>query len=260
MTFDPLEGFGPPPGGAEAAGPTPIGGAFDPSLPPEAFLQERLVPAAGPFLPGRPETFPVARGAPRYLSGFEFTPAGWSVEDRARMQETLDSAGLYTPGEKYTRGWWDENSAVAFKRLLSSANQMGKSWEESIVEIATLNRASAGRARTANRQGRAPTYTELTSPDDLKIVFDRTARQQLGRKLSEGELNSMTKAYSGLEMAEAQKRIGAAGGEADVIATGLPSPTAFGERQVESQFGEEAFANRFAQKFDVFNKILGGIQ
>jgi hypothetical protein len=262
---DPLAGLnvGPPPAGGSGSGPSPIGVPkyFLPGIPPDMLTQRISVPdptLAGPFLPGRPETFP-SRTVTTYLSGYEFTPASWSVEERARMQEALDAAGLFKPNDQYTRGFWDDNSAAAFKRLLGYANQMGKDWEQSIVELGTLNQANVGKARSRAAAGRAPVFTEISSPDDLKLVFDRTARQLLGRKMSESELDSMVKAYSGIEIAEAQKRIGAQSGQSNVISTGAPSPTAFGERQIESQFGEEAFAHRFAQKFDVFNKMLGGI-
>lgn len=178
---------------------------------------------------------------PRYRTGFEFAPAAWAVEQRARLQDMLDAAGLYDPNDVYQKGVFDpEIDGKAFKRLLTYSNASGQDFESAVVEIGTRRASGRGRGGGA---GRAAAQADVTNADDLRILARRVAKKSLGKTLDDTQLSGFIKAYQGME----QSGLG-----------GMPSAEGFMESQIEKQNPKEVFARKYVSKFEVVNDLFGG--
>lgn len=178
---------------------------------------------------------------PRYRSGFEFAPAAWGVEQRARLQDMLDAAGLYDPSDVYQRGVFDpEIDGVAFKRLLTYSNASGQDFESAVVEMGT--RQASGKGRRGGAAG-AAARADVTNADDLRILARRVAKKSIGKSLDDTQMANFVKAYQGME----QSGLG-----------GMPSAEGFMETQVEKANPKEVFARKYVEKFNVVNDLFGG--
>lgn len=226
-----------------------------------------------------PTGYVAARGGttptmPRYSEADLYAPGGMAPEDQARLQQTLDRAGLFNKGDKYVLGRWDETTQGAYRRLLGFANQQGYNQEEALQRIGTLSpeeydamygkgawaKSSSGKVGGATGPGvggdvRQGVTTQVMSNDDLRYLADRTARSSLGRKLSQEELDRFSNSYQSM-LAQANQRQAAAQaqaeGGANVTYAGPTDPEAFATAQAE-KLDPVAFAAR--KQLDAFKTI-----
>lgn len=219
---------------------------------PKGYVAER--PAAGPVGPksGPP---PAAQVAPRYTEADLYSPEAMSTEDKARLQQSMDRAGLFRGTDKYRLGNWDETSIGAYTRLLAFANRGGYDQQEALGAIGTLTPdqydalyGKGAYARSSNKKVgdiagagteedvKAGVINQRLSEDDLRYLAKRTARKSLGRTLTDDELNTFSGAYTQMQNAalgrEAAANAATQGG-ANVTYAGATSNEVFAEQQAQ---------------------------
>ena len=102
--------------------------------------------------------------------------------------------------------------------------------------------------------GKKAPSVRVTSPDDLNVVFRKTAQELLGYELPPEVSQKFGAAYNQLEIQEGQRQ--AAGGVYQAAA----APTTIAEQQILKQFKPEAqsfAAANYAQIMDESIKALG---
>lgn len=249
---------GPPVGAAAAGGPKPIG------VPAGFTAQRPRNRTANVFgvdvpLPGQE----LASVAPRYFDGSEWDPATIPPEDRAQLQLALREAGLFSKGQKFTLGVWDESTRGAYKRLLAFANGTGQTWNEALQEYGRTGGAGGGSMIDADTGGpaglgsdRAPLVKRTTNPSELAATFEVIYRDRTGKKPSPGELSRMVNAYLSGESAqqEALYNAGAVGGSvSDVM-----DPKLFAQQQAEASDQAGAFRQDAIDTFRSLGNVLTG--
>lgn len=247
---------GPPVGAAAAGGPKPIG-------VPAGFTAQRPQPRhASVFgvqvrVPGQE----MGAVAPRYFDGNEWDPATIPPEDRAQIQLALREAGLFSKGQKFTLGVWDESTRGAYKRLLAYANGTGQTWNEALQEYGRTGGGSGMiDADTGGPAGigrdRAPLVKRTTNPSELAATFEVIYRDRTGKKPSPGELSRMVNAYLAGESAqqEALYNAGPVGGTvSDVM-----DPKLFAQQQAEAADQAGAFRQDAIDTFHALGNVLTG--
>lgn len=158
------------------AGPAPVG-------VPRDFVAQRNV---GGFA-GSPTQGPTPDSTldidPRYFDGDEWSPAGQSPEEIARIQSRLEAAGLLNP-DSYWAGTWDDQTVAAYRSALGMANASGRSVDAQIARlVATLPESVKEQRRRAEAAEtfQAPPYMRPdpdTLAQDVKDIF----RSRLGRE------------------------------------------------------------------------------
>lgn len=199
---------GPPPPGAGAGGPRPIGvppgwtvlAPGDPVLSirpeevevPDGRRFEDLTPAEQARLMreqvatrGR-EVRPEVPRDPRYFTGDEWLPAQLPVEERAALQRSLVEAGLLTG--KFRVGSWDRTTRGAYEELLSLSNATGQQ-PDLILEELLANPASDLAAEVGLPQEREG--PRLPNPADIRAIADRVGEEILGRRVTQAELGAV---------------------------------------------------------------------
>ena len=102
--------------------------------------------------------------------------------------------------------------------------------------------------------GKKAPSVQVTSPDDLKVVFRKASTDLLGYEIDDATAQKFAKTYQQMEIAEAQKQ--AAGG----VFTSAASPSTVAEQQILRQFQPEAqsfAAGNLASIMDQSIKALG---
>lgn len=178
---------------------------------------------------------------PKYYDGDNYELATYGPEKQADIIVKLQKANYLTdrhkPGDPLTK------PIAAFAALMAEANLTGQTWD-ALLQFRQTNPVSAG-------SGQLTTY-RVTNPSDLRSVFRKAAQDTLGRgDLPQEQVDRMVNAYQQSERSYQQKA--AAGG----TVTQAPSPTTFGQEQIEQQNPDEAQAYKFAQYAQVFEKLLG---
>ena len=214
--------------------------------PPAAptFTQDAEEPGGSTYL-GVPDTHTSPRGSwqtggswgqrrtyqyepnakPRYREEHVLQPTKWSPAQVAQHQAELEALGLLDEDD-YQPGKWNAKSSNARRALLKDANIMGISATDLINEA--LNDPSLiGKGDSDGGSEDIPDafVFEAPNPDDLKKVFDNTARTVIGRKLDDLTLQRMVESYTALERGTQQSAfdVGNAGGE------GIPGQVTEGE-------------------------------
>lgn len=170
----------------------------------------------------------------------------YQMSDSARkvLIESMHDKGLYgngTPGN----GLEDKDKS-AFSNVLEFANYSGKPWAEAWADYYRMVPNSVGTRK-------APSV-RVTSADDLRTVFKKTASDLLGHELSDDENTKFAKLFQGMEV-QASQRANVGGQYQDAPAAGTVA-----ENQIQKQFGVEAQsfkAGGMAQIMDGMIKGLG---
>jgi hypothetical protein len=255
MATDDLLASGPPVGDEEEDADKFMG-------VPKGYTANRLVPR--PLGPGGPQPMGVVRGAvpgvmgqvaPLYREGEQYRPGGGRPEDIARLQVQLDGAGLMKKG--YRLGVWDEESIAGYSRLLKYANQQGHDAKTALDALGTLTaeeREELGLDSRAKAE-RAPMVISVSHPEDLKAVANKTARQILGKNLSDEELNRFVSAYQGMQSSSQAATYGAR--ETGGTVTQEPEAATAAEAQIRQAHPTETFGNDLLDVYDRALKIFG---
>lgn len=143
----------------------------------------------------------------------------------------------YKPGTGF-----DDKDKSAFGDLLLYANVAGKPWSEAYVEF--LQKVPIVQKLTK------PQTIRVTSPDDVKAVFRKTAQDLLGRDVGEGEAAKFADIYQKLQIntAQAVQRGG--------VVVEEPSASVLAEKRIEKQFGAETQAYRALQFMNVMDQAI----
>lgn len=203
---------------------------------------------------------------PLYAEGAQYDPNGLSPEIRAQMQVQMDAAGLYKKGDQIRVGVWDETSVEAYTRLLKFANQGGRTVSEALKELGTLSpaeRAQAGLGKVGQGgagggSGANPLVVNLSNPNDLRTLVDRTARSTLGRAISEAEMQRFITAYQDQQRKE--EAATHAANETGGTVVEAPDPGVAATQFVENLDPVAAEAARQVSAFKVISGALSGLR
>lgn len=132
---------------------------------------------------------------PRYFEGDQFSPAGQSPEQIARIQSQLVAAGLIEEGE-YWAGFWDAATSSAYTMVLGYANQSGLTADDAIRRLQETLPDSVKEARAKKKAMEVFQAPPFMAPDPAKLAQDvkETFRRRLGRDPTPEDLASMTAA------------------------------------------------------------------
>jgi hypothetical protein len=164
---------------------------------------------------------------PRYQSGDEFTPAGWTAERIAQLQADLAASGLLSAKTQFRVGVWDDTSIGAYRKLLGFANVNGVDQQRAMQMLAA--------APTSGGAG--------------------AAQNEIGHKLDDGEVNRWIRLYTGMQRSAQQ--VAQTPSTTDVTVT---SPDLAGQEQqfIHQQYGTEQAAYGMTHYMDVLRKMIGG--
>jgi hypothetical protein len=120
--------------------------------------------------------------APGYYEGDEYDyMQGKSTEFIAAVQGAMEKAGLYS--SNHLNKVWDDESANAFKKVLTYANTTGYTWNSALEDLTNMgmkdrygNPVGAG----SGLPKRAAFTAQVTNPDDLKKVFQQALYNTTG--------------------------------------------------------------------------------
>ena len=194
----------------------------------------------------------------RYAQGDEWEPQtqSWSPERVADIQAQLVDAGLLDPDD-YQRGFWDEESAQAYRQLLGYSNVSGLDSHQTLQRIGEV-KAKYG-TTDDKAKIREPFIAQLSDPVALSDLLDDVAVRRMGRGLTPEEKNQFSNSFRGLEEAEERKRYEAGG-------SGLPGgpggtytevdPQARAEQYVTETRPDDVAAYQYLQAFKSFENLL----
>lgn len=190
---------------------------------------------------------------PRYFEEDVMRPRtrGWSALQIADLQARMVRAG-FLKAKDFRLGSWDPESVDAYADLLTFANDSGSLASDILEEM-----EAAGAGLSPTRSERGPLVTRTTNPEDLRRVFDATARSLIGKKMDPARLERMVNAYISSEVGEQSALYGAA--ETGGRVTQAASPQAFAEAALREEAPGEVGAQGFAEQSNEFFDLLGGI-
>lgn len=149
---------------------------------------------------------------PRYASGDEWVPQieSWPPERVADLQAQLVDAGLLDP-DSYQRGYWDDESATAYRQLLGYSNVAGIDSHQTLQRIGEVKSkygTTADKARV-----RQPFIAELADPAALNDLLDNVSVRLLGRALSPTEKGTFAESFRTTQESEQRRAYDMAGVE-----------------------------------------------
>lgn len=187
---------------------------------------------------------------PIYRSGDDLAPIseGWSRNDVEALQSALIAVGLIDGNDDITPGWFDETTHSAYRKLLTTANQRGTTWQGALAEIAANPIVPVD-----GQEEELPTIT-LSNPADLRIAMRRAFQQTVGEAPPE-LIEAAVSAYRGQQEATGERMIDLRGTGATV--TEMADPTAFAEDYARREMPVEAGAGDMLQQLKEVNAWLG---
>lgn len=175
----------------------------------------------------------------------------------AALQKRLFDAGFY-PGdvdlEDIDFGNYDEDTARAWATAVKRAANFfaagqDKTLDEIIGESASIRLAS-GRG---GKKGGSGQVAQLPNPLDIRKVAEGVAKKVIGRKLEEGERESLVKFYQDLHL---QYYRNLASGT-DTVTT-PPDADVFIEDELERRHPVDASAMKIGETLSAFDQIVRG--
>ena len=157
------------------------------------------------------------------------------------LKELAKKNPNYKPGNGRS-----DSDINAFSDVLLFANVAGLPWDQAYQQYLKTVPDSMSTKK-------APSI-RITSPDDLRVVFRKTAEDLLGRQVSGMEADQFIKTYNQMEVATGMKQ------DAGGTYTAEASPGTIAEKRIKKQFGQEAQAFKasgFASIMDNMIKDLG---
>ena len=243
----------PPPGGDDdeidyiGPGTSRLSGDFRASGPSTSGIYE---PYRGP---ATREQVP-----PRYALGDEWAPQtqSWSPERIADIQAQLVDAGLLDPDD-YQRGFWDQESAQAYRQLLGYSNVSGLDSHQTLQRIGEVKSKFGSTGDKA--KVRQPFISELTDPVALSDLLDEVAVRRMGRGLSPEEKARFSDSFRGLQESSQRQAYemsgsGLPGGPGGSVTQ--PNAQARAEEFVTSSRPDDVAAYQYLQAFKSFENLL----
>lgn len=141
-------------------------------------------------------------GPTRYDEGQEVAIlAGMPAEQRAQVQQAMVDRGL-APTNAVGIGGYDSNWAGAFKNVLAFASANNMKWDDALRAMPIVDRTS-----TATVQRNHYNIT-LTSPTDLKAIFNKAASDLLGgTDVPAGMADGFVNAYQEMQRQDQMTKI-----------------------------------------------------
>lgn len=187
-------------------------------------------------------------------------------EEVGELQRRLWAGGFYPPGAdpaEVALGDRDPYTDKAWQNLVDRAAQFKNSgrdltvWEVLDMGANLRKESGAGGDGSGGGSGRQPLVTELTNPEDLKYVAQRTAVGALGRALRPDELSRFISSFHGAQQTAQAQHYNAAGGAGGSVVS-APDPSAAAESFARQADPTAAGAHDYIRVFDSFSKLLGG--
>lgn len=179
----------------------------------------------------------------------------------AELQHKLYAGHFYSDdyysgrGKTPAYGVADEDSYSAWKRALIRAARSG----QPIGDVL----GAAGAAGVAAGPVAEPLVIQLTSPTDLRAIYEAASIKLTGRKPAEGDVTAFIAEQQATEMTaqQAAYKAGGAGlpGGPGGTVTRPPSPEAAATAEVRQRQPGETGAHDLSRTFDMFLSLLGGI-
>ena len=254
---DPLAGYAPPP---------PVSGGVDETEyigPGSSRLTSGY--RAMPQKPGgrlgvarSPSEYVKSQVAPRYKLGDEWEPQtkSWSPERIADIQAQLVDAGLLDPDD-YQRGFWDQESASAYRQLLGYSNVSGLDSHQTLQRIGEVK---AKYGTTADKGAkRQPFISELADPTELSSLLDDISVRRMGRGLTPEEKARFSDSFRGLQESEQRKYYeasgsGLPGGPGGSVT--MPDAGSRAEEFVTSTRPDDVASYQYLQAFKSFENLI----
>lgn len=219
---------------------------------PDAITSGTYEPYRGPATRG-----PVAT-PPRYALGDEWEPQtkSWDPPRIADMQAQLVDAGLLDPDD-YQRGFWDQESAQAYRQLLGYSNVSGLDSHQTLQRIGEVKSKFGSTAEKA--KVRQPFISELADPAELSDLLDDVAVRRMGRGLSPEEKERFSTSFRGLQESEQRKYYeasgsGLPGGPGGSVT--MPDAGARANQFVTESRPDDVAAYQYLQAFKSFENLL----
>ena len=190
---------------------------------------------------------------PRYKQGDEYKPAGLGASRIARLQLDLANSGLMGKKPSFRMGVWDEPSRLAYKKLLAFSNQYGVDYENALDRLTAAPLVDEDERQEGDDDLPA---VRLTNPDDLRAVIQLGARQHIGRRLDDSEVERIVASYQASEAAT--QRAAHEASETGGTYTDMADPSTFAEQQIRATHAVEAGGHDVANVFSNFLKIIEG--
>lgn len=196
---------------------------------------------------------------PRYHVGDEWLPQtnSWSSEKIADLQSQLVDAGLLDK-RAYQRGFWDDTSAAAYRKLLGYSNVSGLDDQSTLSRFREVQ-AKYGATETAGAT-RQPFLARKTDPEYLQNLLDDVSVRTIGRRISPEEKARFATAFNESQVAVQRQ-------EYDMTGSGLPGgeggtvtdvePGAQAEKFVRENNPGEVKEYDAIQRYKQFQALLG---
>lgn len=155
--------------------------------------------------------------------------------------QVLNGLALRVSGYKPGNGLEDKDKAV-FGDLLVYANVAGKPWSEAYADFVK-------NVPVAQKVSKAPTI-RVTSADDIKAVFRKTAQDLLGRDIGDTEAAKFADMYQKLQIGAAQRA------QAGGVVVQEPDASVLAEKKIEKQFGAQTQAYRAMQFMEIMDGAI----
>lgn len=182
--------------------------------------------------------------------------------DLATLQKRLHAAGLYggIDPENIVLGVPDEITFKAYQSAVLRAARYYDAGQHKTVDdvldeaAGVYEEVQAASGRSGSGRTRAPLSVDLTSPEDLRAIAQRSATSLIGRALSDGELSRFVSSF---HAAQGQAQSAAYNtGDAGGTAVAAPSPVAAAETFARQAAPTAAGGQDFLRTFTAFSNIL----
>jgi len=215
------------PGGTGGSGaPKPLGVPEGYTVPSVRDMSGMSARAAEGWAAGSGGHGSIQARGPRYFEGDEWKPAALSPAGIGSLQEHLAASGLLSGRWRY--GIWDDNTADAYKAVLTEANAMGLT-ADAVIRLRGQSESfgSSGEDGSGGSGGGGgsggswqydengnpvfvpdpedvytppPLEIKTTNKDDLRAVFRRSIIDTLGQGWSQAQINELVDAYNWQEI------------------------------------------------------------
>lgn len=205
---------------------------------------------------------------PRYQTGAELEPRGYSPENIAVLQQNLAAAGLIGPQTKFRLGVWDAPSVSAYRQLLTYANQGGLSREDALAELLTSPLVDPSGSGSSGRQTRTDVVS-VEHPDTIRAAAHAAfkAATGRGRAVNDKTIEKFVAAFQAQQIG-AQRKVNRAqdavaeledGPVSQEVQVTTPDLGSSAEAFAQNQAPAEVGAHNITKQFDGFLRLLGGI-
>lgn len=155
--------------------------------------------------------------------------------------QVLNGLALRVSGYKPGNGLEDKDKAV-FGDLLVYANVAGKPWSEAYADYVK-------QVPVVQKVSKAP-LIRVTSADDVKAVFRKTAQDLLGRDVGDAAAATFADMYRKLQIGTAQKM------QKGGVVVQEPDASVLAEKKIEKQFGAQTQAYRAMQFMEIMDGAI----